>query len=54
MEAACEKARQVLFDRAVFSLDAERLRRFIELLDAPVETDKPLTRLLAKRAPWER
>ncbi len=54
LEAACEKAQQVLLDRAVFALDARRFRRFVELLDAPVDIDKALTRLLAKRAPWER
>lgn len=54
LEAACEKARQVLLDRAVFALDAKRFHRFVELLDAPVDTNEALTRLLAKRAPWER
>ena len=54
LEAACEKAQQVLLDRAVFALDAKRFRRFVELLDAPVDTNQALARLLAKRAPWER
>jgi uncharacterized protein (DUF1778 family) len=54
LEAACEKAQQVLLDRTVFALDAKRFRRFVELLDAPVDTNEALTRLLAKRAPWER
>ncbi len=54
LEAACEKAQQVLLDRTVFALDTRRFRRFVELLDAPVDTHQALTRLLAKRAPWER
>jgi uncharacterized protein (DUF1778 family) len=54
LEAACEKAQQVLLDRTVFALDAKRFRRFVDLLDAPVDTQEALTRLLAKRAPWER
>ena len=54
LEAACEKAQQVLLDRTVFALDARRFRRFVELLDAPVDTSQALTRLLRKRAPWER
>jgi uncharacterized protein (DUF1778 family) len=54
LEAACEKAQQVLLDRTVFALDAKRFRRFVELLDAPVDTNEALARLLAKRAPWER
>jgi uncharacterized protein (DUF1778 family) len=54
LEAACEKAQQVLLDRTVFALDAKRFRHFVELLDAPLDTEQALTRLLAKRAPWER
>ena len=54
LEAACEKAQQVLLDRTVFALDARRFRRFVELLDAPVNATKTLTRLLAKRPPWQR
>jgi len=54
LEAAYEKAQQVLLDRTVFALDAKTFTRFVELLDAPIKTDKALNRLLAKRAPWER
>lgn len=54
LEAAYEKAQQVLLDRTVFALDAKRFERFAEILDAPVKTNKALNRLLAKRAPWER
>ena len=54
LEAAYEKAQQVLLDRTVFALDAKSFQRFVELLDAPVKTNKALSRLLAKRAPWER
>jgi uncharacterized protein (DUF1778 family) len=54
LEAACEKAQQVLLDRTVFALDAKRFRRFVELLDAPVDTGGALGRLLARHAPWER
>jgi uncharacterized protein (DUF1778 family) len=54
LEAACEKAQQILLDRTVFALDARRFNRFVELLDAPVESRQALKRLLGKRAPWER
>ncbi len=54
LEAACEKAQQVLLDRTVFALDVNRFRRFVKLLDAPIDANEALTRLLAKRAPWER
>jgi uncharacterized protein (DUF1778 family) len=54
LEAAYEKAQQVLLDRTVFALDAKSFQRFAKLLDAPVKSSKALSRLLAKRAPWER
>ena len=54
LEAAYEKAQQVLLDRTVFALDAKSFHRFAELLDAPLKTSKALSRLLNKRAPWER
>lgn len=46
LEAACEKAQQVLLDRTVFALDAKIFKRFIEILDAPVKNNKGLGRLL--------
>jgi uncharacterized protein (DUF1778 family) len=54
LEAAYEKAQQVLLDRTVFALDARRFNKFAGILDAPVKTSKALSRLLVKRAPWER
>jgi len=54
LEAACEKARQVLLDRTVFALDAKRFARFAEILDAPARTSKALHRLLTRRAPLGR
>lgn len=54
LEAAYEKAQQVLLDRTVFALDSKRFARFVELLDSPVKSRSVLSRTLAKRAPWER
>lgn len=53
LEAAYEKAQQVLLDRTVFVLGTKSFDRFVKLLDAPIKTNKALSRLLAKRAPWE-
>ncbi|GAB2576637.1 DUF1778 domain-containing protein [Dyella jejuensis] len=53
LEAACEKARQVLLDQTVFALDAARFKRFQALLDAPVEQGAALRKLLRRQAPWE-
>ena len=54
LEAACERAGQVLLDRTFFALDVRGYRRFVKLLDAPVRPNKALARLLSSRAPWER
>lgn len=53
LQAACEKAQQVLLDRTVFALDEAGFQRFTALLDAPVENSEALSRLLSRRSPWE-
>jgi uncharacterized protein (DUF1778 family) len=54
LEAACEKAQQVLLEQTVFALDSERFQRFQSILDAPVENGAALRKLLQRQAPWER
>jgi uncharacterized protein (DUF1778 family) len=54
LDAACEKAEQVLLDRTFFALDARHHQRFVDLLDAPTKPNKALVRLLKATAPWER
>lgn len=53
LEAACERAQQVLLDQTAFALDAARFKRFQALLDAPVAHGAALRRLLRRQAPWE-
>ena len=53
LEAACEKAQQVLLDQTVFALDTARFKRFRALLDAPVAHGSALRKLLRRQAPWE-
>ena len=54
LEAAIEKAQQVLLDRTVFALDPKRFARFMKILDEPAKPNTALVKLLAKRSPWER
>jgi len=54
LDAACEKAREVLADQTQFSLDPQQLRRFNALLDAPLENNAAIRKLLSTPAPWER
>lgn len=53
LQAACEKAQQVLLDRTVFALDEAGFQRFTALLDAPLDHSDAVVRLLSRRAPWE-
>ncbi|MBV8656223.1 MAG: DUF1778 domain-containing protein [Burkholderiales bacterium] len=53
LEAACEKAQQVLLDRTAFALDEASFQRFSSLLDAPLDNSDAVLRLLTRRAPWE-
>lgn len=54
LDAACEKAREVLADQTRFTVDRQALRRFNALLDAPLANNAAIRRLLATPAPWER
>jgi Uncharacterized protein conserved in bacteria len=54
LEAACERAQQVLLDQVFFGLDTERFEQFTALLDAPPSANEGLARLMAVEAPWPR
>ena len=54
LEAAREKAEQVLLDQTLFTVDAKQFKAFIALMDAPLSGNAGLKRLLARRAPWEK
>lgn len=53
LEAACEKAQGVMLDQVFFQLDAKKFQQFFRMLDAPVQVNKGLERLLAVKAPWD-
>jgi len=52
LEAACDRAQAVVLDQVFFNVDANRFKRFIELLDAPPGPNPALERLLTVKAPW--
>lgn len=54
LEAACEKAEEVLLDKTFFTPDEKRFRQFAEILDAPLAHHARLLKLLSKRVPWDR
>ncbi len=53
LEAACERAQAVLIDQTFFRLAPDSFARFTALLDAPVEPNEGLERLMAVEAPWK-
>jgi uncharacterized protein (DUF1778 family) len=53
LEAACEKAQNVLLDQTFFTLDEKAFTRFAALCDAPAKPNPALARLLASASPWD-
>jgi uncharacterized protein (DUF1778 family) len=53
LEAACQKAKDVLLDRRVFVLPEEQWQVFLAVLDAPVQPNDKLRDLLTTSAPWD-
>ena len=54
LEAACNKAEDVLLDQAIFAVNASTFVKFQELLDRPLPATDKLRRLLKSKAPWEK
>ena len=53
LESSCERAQTVLLDQVHFRLDPEKFDQFIALLDAPLQPNLGLERLLSVNAPWD-
>lgn len=55
LEAACERARNVMLDQTFFALDEKRFERFRTLLDQPLpqKNRAALKRLLKRKTPWQ-
>ena len=54
LEAACNKAEDVLLDQAFFAVNASTFEKFKQLLDRPLPATDKLRRLLKTKAPWEK
>ena len=54
LDAATEKAQEVLLDRTVFTLDEERYEKFLAVLDDPAPSNAAIRKILARKAPWEK
>ena len=53
LEAACEKAQNVLLDQTFFALDARAFASFAALCDAPLQKNAALDALLDSTSPWD-
>ncbi len=53
LESAHQKAQDVLLDRCLFDVDAERFQQFMDRLDAPILPNDNLRQLLTTKAPWD-
>lgn len=53
LDAAYEKAQEILLDRTEFLLDDDQWEAFNRILDKPPKVNEKLLTLLAKKAPWE-
>jgi len=53
LEAACQKAKNVLLDQRLFLADEAAFNAFQTQLDAPVADNKALLDLLNRKAPWD-
>ena len=54
LEAAREKAQQVLLDQTMFVVSPAQYKAFVALMDKPLSDNAAVRSLLAKRSPWER
>lgn len=53
IEAACEKAQEVVLDQVSFRLAARKFRQFVATLDAPPAPNPRLKQTMAVKPPWE-
>ncbi len=53
LDAAYDKAEEILRDRTEFFLDDAQWVAFNRILDNPPEPNEKLVKLLAAKAPWE-
>lgn len=53
LEAAIQRAEEVILNQQLITIDEERFERFVDALDAPPASNPRLQRLMERKAPWE-
>ena len=54
LDSARIRAKDVVLDQKLFSLDETQYQDFLKLLDEPPKPTEELRKLLSAKAPWER
>lgn len=53
LEAAVQRAEEIILEQQRVAVDEERFARFVEALDTPPASNPRLQRLMDRQAPWE-
>lgn len=53
LDAAIQRAEDVILDQQLITVDEDRFERFVEALDAPPASNPRLQRLMEHKSPWE-
>lgn len=54
LEAACQKAEDILLDQAFFRVNASTFNQLKNFLDTPLPATDKVCHLLATKAPWDK
>lgn len=54
LEAACQKAQEILLDQAFFTVNTDTFEKVHALLEQPLPSTDKLRRLLKTKAPWDK
>ena len=53
LEAAIQRAEEVILEQQLITVNEERFERFVAALDAPPGSNPRLQNLMGRKAPWE-
>jgi len=53
LEAAIQRAEEVILGQQLIDIDEDRFERFVAALDAPPASNPRLQRLMEQKAPWK-
>lgn len=54
LEASSDKAKQVLLDQTLFNLNEDQFWKLQAMMNAPLQQNAAMMKLLSKKSPWEK